>query len=156
MTVLPGPIRQIGFVVPDLDAALADWVNLGLGPWFVMRGLPLRGLYRGEPCETVLSVAPAHSGDLQVELICQDDQTPSIFTEFLSSGSAGFHQLTYWATDLDATMAAVRAAGWPVVCEGGGDFGVRFAYVEPPNSPVAVIEIAELTEATAARAALHP
>ena len=45
-------------------------------------------------------------------------------------------------------MAAVRAAGWPVVCEGGGDFGVRFAYVEPPNSPATVIEIMEDNEIT--------
>jgi len=29
---------------------------------------------------------------------------------------------------------------------------VRFAYVEPPNAPAAVIEISELTEATAANA----
>ena len=27
MTVLPGPIRQIGYVVSDLDAALASWVT---------------------------------------------------------------------------------------------------------------------------------
>ena len=51
MTVLPGAIRQIGYVVSDIDAALAGWVDLGVGPWFVMRDLPIRALYRGEPCE---------------------------------------------------------------------------------------------------------
>ena len=39
MTVLPGPIRQIGYVVTDLDRAIAGWLELGVGPWFVMRGL---------------------------------------------------------------------------------------------------------------------
>ena len=33
---LPGPIRQTGFVVTDLDAALTTWVEgLGVGPWLV-------------------------------------------------------------------------------------------------------------------------
>ena len=41
MTVLPGPIRQIGYVVTDLDRAIASWLELGVGPWFVMSGLRL-------------------------------------------------------------------------------------------------------------------
>jgi catechol 2,3-dioxygenase-like lactoylglutathione lyase family enzyme len=149
MSVLPGPIRQIGYVVTDLDQALASWVELGVGPWFVIRGMPQRVLYRGEPCEITLSLAMANSGDLQVELIHQEDDTPSIFTEFLAGGRDGFHQLAYWAEDFDATMQAVAAAGWPVVWCGGEDVGTRFAYVEPPNRPATIIEIMELTETTA-------
>ena len=135
MSVLPGPIRQIGYVVTDLDDALASWVELGVGPWLVIRGLPMRALYRGEPCETTLSLALSNSGELQVELIQQQDDTPSIFTEFLASNGPGYHQLAYWTEDFDATMKAVEEAGWPVVWSGGEGFGVRFAYVEPPNSP---------------------
>jgi hypothetical protein len=37
MTVLPGPIRQIGYVVTDLDRAMARWLELGVGRWFVIR-----------------------------------------------------------------------------------------------------------------------
>jgi hypothetical protein len=148
MSVLPGPIRQIGYVVTDLDQALASWVELGVGPWFVMRGLPMRVLYRGEPCEVTLSLALANSGELQVELIHQQGDTPSIFTEFLTSRGEGFHQLAYWAQDFDVTMQAVNAAGWPVVWSGGEDVGTRFAYVEPRNSPATIIEIMELTETT--------
>ena len=76
MSVLPGPIRQIGYVVTDLDRAIASWVELGVGPWLVIRGLPMRALYRGEPCETTLSLALSNSGELQVELIQQQDDTP--------------------------------------------------------------------------------
>ena len=47
-------------------------------------------------------------------------------------------------------MRAVAKAGRPVVWSGGEGYGVRFAYVEPPNGPAAVIEISELTDATAA------
>jgi len=151
MSVLPGPIRQVGYVVTDLDQALASWIELGVGPWYVMRGLPMRALYRGEPCEITLSLALANSGELQVELIHQQGDIPSIFTEFLTSRGEGFHQLAYWAEDFDATMRAVNAAGWPVVWSGGEDVGTRFAYIEPPNSPAVpsqIIEIMELTETT--------
>jgi hypothetical protein len=150
MSVLPGPIRQIGYVVTDLDRALRSWIDLGVGPWFVVRDLPMRALYRGEPCEMTMSLAMANSGEMQVELIHQEDDTPSIFTEFLESNGPGLHQLAYWTTDFDATMKAVADAGWPVVWSGGEGFGVRFAYVEAPGSPAAVIEISELTEATLA------
>ena len=40
-------------------------------------------------------------------------------------------------------MKAVVDAGWPVVWSGGEGFGVRFAYVEPPNSPATIIEISD-------------
>jgi catechol 2,3-dioxygenase-like lactoylglutathione lyase family enzyme len=150
--VLPGPIRQIGYVVTDLDAALASWVGLGVGPWLVIRGLPMRARYRGEPCETTLSLALSNSGEMQLELIQQHDDTPSIFTEFLAANGPGYHQLAYWTEDFDATMTAVEEAGWPVVWSGGEDLGVRFAYVEPPHSPVTVVEISELTAAQEATA----
>jgi hypothetical protein len=155
MSVLLGPIRQIGYVVTDLDLALASWIELGVGPWLVIRRLPMRALYRGEPSETTLSLALSNSGELQVELIQQHDDTPSIFTEFLASNGPGYHQLAYWAEDFDATMKAVEDAGWPVVWSGGEGLGVRFAYVEPPNSPPhisQIVEIAELTDAQAASA----
>jgi len=155
VSVLPGPIRQIGYVVTDLDEALASWVELGVGPWFAIRRLPMSVRYRGEPCETTLSLALSNSGEMQIELIHQHDDTPSIFTEFLAAHGPGFHQLAYWAKDFDATMKAVADAGWPVVWSGGEGFGVRFAYVEPPNSPAhisQVVEISELTEGQEATA----
>ena len=153
MSVLPGPIRQIGYVVTDLDQAMKSWIDLGVGPWFVIRGLPMQARYRGESCETTLSLALSNSGEMQIELIYQHDDTPSIFTEFLAANGPGYHQLAYWAEDFDATMKAVEQARWPVAWSGGEGFGVRFAYVEPPNSPATIIEISELTETTRASAA---
>ena len=51
-------------------------------------------------------------------------------------------------------MQAVRDAGWPVVWSGGEGpedpegTVTRFAYVEPPERPAAIIEIMELTDTT--------
>lgn len=147
--VLPGEVRQIGYVVTDLDDAISGWLKMGVGPWFVIRNLPQRVSYRGEPCEVRLSLALSNSGDLQVELIQQLDDTPSIFTEFLAGAptGGGFHQLAYWTADFDTAMAKLAEAGWPLVWSGGDGEGVRFAYFEPPTG-AAIVEIMELTESS--------
>jgi hypothetical protein len=81
---------------------------------------------------------------MQLELIHQTDDTPSTYTEFLANHGEGFNQLCWWTDDFEATMAAIRAAGWPVVWEGGEDQGQRYAYAEPPAGAA----IAELTART--------
>ena len=42
---LPDPVHQIGYVVTDLDEAIASWLELGVGPWYVLRGILQRMLY---------------------------------------------------------------------------------------------------------------
>ena len=150
---LPGPARQIGFVVRDIDAAIESWVAMGIGPWFVLRELTLQTLYRGRPCQVVQSMALANSGEMQLELIQQHCDTPSIFTEFLESRGEGFHQLAWWVDDFDAAVRAAEAAGFPVVWA-GAEGGTSYAYVEPSSGPVAIIEIMKNNEVTQKMAAL--
>jgi hypothetical protein len=152
VTILRGPIRQIGYVVTDIDRAILRWLELGVGPWFVMRELTLAARYRGEPCRVTLTLALANSGEMQVELIQQHDDRPSIYTEFLEAHGPGYHQLAYWSADFDATIASLLEAGWPVVWSGGEDVGARFAYVEQPEGPASIVEIMELTDATSGMA----
>lgn len=151
--ILSGPIRQIGYVVTDLDVEIEKWLALGVGPWFVMRGLRQDVRYRSEPCSVMLSLAWANSGDMQLELICQTDDTPSIYTEFLTTHGEGFNQLCWWTDDFDTTMAAVADAGWPVVWAGGEDQGQRYAYVEPPTG-APILEITARTDALVGMAEL--
>lgn len=144
---LPGPVRQIGYIVADLDQAIDTWLELGVGPWYVIRELPQRAVYRGRNCEVTLSIAFANSGDLQIEVIQQHDDTPSIYTEFLGSGHDGFHQLGWWTNDFGSALSIAVEAGWPVVWSGDDDGGgVSFAYLEPPSGPATIIEIMELTD----------
>jgi len=80
MSRLFGAMRQIAFVVRDLDRALNYWTNtLGVGPFFVLRNLsPEKYRYRSRPSPPPLaSIALGNSGDLQVEIIQQHDERPS-------------------------------------------------------------------------------
>jgi catechol 2,3-dioxygenase-like lactoylglutathione lyase family enzyme len=152
--VLDGPVRQVGFVVPDLDAALQSWCSLGIGPWFTVREIEQTGCrYRGELCEPTLSIAFANSGPLQLELIQQHGDEPSIYREFLDAGREGFHQLAWWAADFDAVTKKADAAGWPAVFSGGsGD--VRFVYFELDTAISTVVEVMELNDVSRGMAEL--
>ena len=152
--VLDGPIRQVGFVVPDLDAALQSWCSLGVGPWFTVRDLLQTDCrYRGELCEPTLSIAFANSGPLQLELIQQHGDDPSIYREFLAAGREGFHQFAWWAADFDAMRKTADDAGWPVVFSGdSGD--VRFVYFELDTAISTVVEVMELNDSSRGMAEL--
>ena len=146
--VLPGPIRQVGYVVRDLQTAIDDAVALGIGPWFTMFDLPQEGMtYRGAPCAPVLSLAFANSGDLQLEIIQQVDDSPSIYREFLDAGNHGFNQLAWWVDDFAAFEARAGAAGWQAVY-GGDAAGSRFEYYETGGGLASIVEVMELNDAT--------
>jgi catechol 2,3-dioxygenase-like lactoylglutathione lyase family enzyme len=148
-----GSIRQIAFVVHDVDAALRYWTEtLGVGPFFVLRNVaPATFRYRGQPSAPPrLSLALANSGDVQIELIQQHDDRPSAYRDFLASGREGFHHVSSWVTgaEYDTIVARVRAAGTPIAHEGTtrGDSG-RFAYFATDSMPGGMFyEVADVLE----------
>ena len=147
--ILPGPIRQNGYVVRDLGAAIDAWLVAGVGPWLLLPHLTQKGsVYRGQPTEPVTSIAFANSGDLQVELIEQEDDSPSIYREFLDAGRQGFHHLAWWVDDFEAVARAAAGAGWPVVHAGNTGGMAQFAYYDQGEVTSTVIEVMELTDVT--------
>jgi catechol 2,3-dioxygenase-like lactoylglutathione lyase family enzyme len=148
-----GAIRQIAFVVRDVEQALRYWTEtLGVGPFFVLRDLtPESFRYRGKPSPPpTLTIALGNSGDLQVELIQQHDEHPSAYRDFLASGREGMQHVSSWLTraEYDATLARMMATGTVVAHEGampGG--GVRFAYFATDTTPSGLVyEIADVAE----------
>lgn len=148
-SVLPGPIRQNGYVVRDLDAAIASWLALGVGPWVTLGPMEQRGMvFRGQATAPTLTLAFANSGELQIELIHQSDDVPSAYREFLDRGREGFHHLAWWAEDIDAAEAAARAAGWEIVLSGDSGGVARFLYFEAPVVAATMLEVMELNDMT--------
>ena len=143
----PGPVRQYAYVLRDIDAAIARWVSVGVGPWFVLRGLSQPGTtYRGATTAPVLTLAMANTGDMQIELITQHDDQPSIYREFLASGRTGLHHVAYWTEDFDGTAAAAEKAGFGWA-QRGEMASTRFGYFD--GGPAAdFVEVMELSETT--------
>jgi Glyoxalase/Bleomycin resistance protein/Dioxygenase superfamily len=153
--VLPGPIRQNAYLVRDLRQAMDAWLGIGVGPWYVLASFPQAdSWYRGQATAPVVSVAFANSGALQVELIEQEDEQPSIYKEFLDGGRVGFHHIAFWSEEFATSVGRAEAAGWPVVHRGTGGGIAQFAYVDAGGFTSTVVEIMELNDITRAMTAM--
>jgi Glyoxalase/Bleomycin resistance protein/Dioxygenase superfamily len=147
--VLPGPIRQYAYIVDDFDQSMSGWLSLGIGPWIVLPSFTQSDSeYRGIPTEPVVSFALANSGELQIELIHQEDESPSIYKEFTDAGGIGFHHVAFWSEDFDDALASGEAAGWPVVHRGTSGGVARFAYLDAGGISSTVVEVMELNDIT--------
>jgi catechol 2,3-dioxygenase-like lactoylglutathione lyase family enzyme len=149
-SILPGAVRQNGYVVRDLDHAIGKWIGAGVGPWFTLRETEQSATYfRGERSDPLLSIAWSNSGDLQIELIQPHGDRPSVYQEFLDAGHEGIHHVAFWAPDYDDVVARATEAGWPVVQSGDSGGAARFAYFDIGVGGT-IVEITELNEMTGA------
>ncbi|MHA7875234.1 VOC family protein [Roseivivax sp.] len=127
-----GRIMQMGYVVPDLDAAVDHWVNvLGVGPFFVTGTVPYAEVtFRGAPCDAETRVAISSHEGLQIEIIEQTGGGASTFTEFLAATGGGLHHVCALTEDLDAALSDWRAKGVEPVQHGVTKAKIPFAYLE--------------------------
>jgi catechol 2,3-dioxygenase-like lactoylglutathione lyase family enzyme len=146
MSRLFGEIRQLGYVVPDIEAAMDHWSRvLGVGPWFYNPRVPIRNFtYRGERHEPHNSVALANSGPLQLELIQTRNDVPSMYRDFLRAGRTGLQHVAYWTEDFDADLARLAAHGLAPVMSGEVGERGRFVYFDTEFHPGSVIELSEV------------
>jgi hypothetical protein len=137
MSVLFGSLRQMGYVVRDIEAAMRHWVDVcGVGPWFYADRLPLTAFtYRGTRHDDLhVSVALANSGDVQIELIQQRCSTLSMYREFLAAGHEGLQHWSSWPEDYEARLERALANGYSVGQAGESPRG-PFVYFAPGGSP---------------------
>jgi len=138
-----GGVRQFAYVVNDLDATLDAWLQLGVGPWFVLRAFRVAGAeYRGEPHEPLITMAFANTGEMQIEVISLQDDTPSVWKEFLDSGREGFHHVAYWSHDYAAEVARATELGWRRT-----QYGPQpFVYLESDSPLHGMVEIMAMND----------
>jgi catechol 2,3-dioxygenase-like lactoylglutathione lyase family enzyme len=146
-----GEIRQVAYLVPDIEAAMRYWSDvLGVGPWYYNPKVPIENYtYRGERYEPHNSVALANAGGLQIELLQIRNDVPSMYRDFQRAGLSGVQHFAYWTESFDADLARAEAAGFKVCM--GGEVGAngRFVYFETTGAdsnawPGTVIELSEV------------
>ena len=136
---------QIGHVVDDIVAAARQWARaFGIGPFHV---LPVteQQLTVGD-AETALSiqVGVAQAGPVQIELIQQHCDTPSIYRDWSRNGTSAFHQVATVTEAYDAKKSHFESLGFEVVAESaGGPF--RIAYVDTSQAFGFYTEVVEST-----------
>ena len=143
-----GPVMQIAFVPADFDAALRHWTEvMGVGPFFLIENIQLEdSRYLGQPNECVFSIALAYWGDVQIELIRQQNDAPSIYR---GAEGPGLHHTCILTDDIAAARAVAEAAGGTVLVEGKVAPDGAVIYVDTGGGPGSIVEILQPSSGTA-------
>ena len=149
MSRLFGPIRQNGYVVRDVEAAMRHWTEvLGVGPFFYFERVPMQDFrYKGEPSPLEVSIALANTGPLQIELIQQRNDAPSMYRDFTGAGHEGLQHVAYWTEDMDAALAEIEKGGYEIGQSGAIGENGRFVYLCTEAHPGTVVEVSEISGA---------
>lgn len=153
MSKIFGEIRQLAFIVEDIDVAMQYWGDtLGIGPFFVKRKIQFSDyVYRGKAAASpVVSIALANSGFMQIELIQQHDNLPSIYKEFTDSGQKGLQHVSSWLTtkELEQKTSELSIKGYGIAQQCTiASSGVKLVYMSCENGPASFIfEMSDLNE----------
>lgn len=162
MTIAAGPIFQLGWVVPDITSATAEFADrYGVTEWFALdevRFGPRTCRYRGRPADYTVAVALGYAGGQQLELIAPR-AGDSPYSEYLTRSGAGLHHIAYIPDDFDAALAEARAAGTrtreysgpepyqPRKLQGRKAIQMRFTYAEAMTDPSYYVPLAQAAEA---------
>jgi methylmalonyl-CoA/ethylmalonyl-CoA epimerase len=125
-------IAHVGIAVPDIDTALAFYRDvLGLEP-------------HGPETADGATVVSLPFGEAEVELLAPRDADGPI-ARFLARRGPGIHHICYRVADLDAAVAACRAAGYRLIDQiprpGAG--GRRIAFGHPKATAGILLELTE-------------
>ena len=136
----------MGFVVRDIEKAMKHWVEVcGVGPWFYAERLPVDQFrYKGQVYDIDMSVAFANSGDVQLELIQQRNDVPSLYQDFLRAGHEGLQHWSSWPENYHELRERALRNGWSIGQEGDTPRG-PFIYFLQEGHPGTIIEMSEAT-----------
>jgi catechol 2,3-dioxygenase-like lactoylglutathione lyase family enzyme len=133
-------LNQVGFVVRDLETALALYAPI-FGPFSTMDPGPMTYDYRGREEECEMRLAFGSSGDVEIELI-EWVAGGCPHKEFLDAGREGMHHLRFIVENLETTAAQAEAFGYHAIWSKRYGDGLAVAYLERDNDPL-VLEFFE-------------
>lgn len=137
---LPAP-DQIGFVVKDLDKAIALYDPL-FGPFHKVDHGEQAASYRGGPrTDYALKFAFGRIGELEIELIeWVSGDTPH--RDFLEQGHEGMHHIRFRVDHVDFWQDKLASVGFETVWFDRLSPEIAYAYLERKGDPL-VLELLE-------------
>jgi methylmalonyl-CoA/ethylmalonyl-CoA epimerase len=143
--VLADNIAQIGYVVPEIHAAIRFFKEkLGVRNFLVKEDIAgQEQTYRGKPGDFRHSIAFGYAGNMQVELI-QTLSGASTYSEFIEQNPrGGVHHLGIFVDDYAAAVADMNERGFDVV-QTGRNCETRFAYFDVDHPIGTLLEVVYL------------
>lgn len=109
-----GKVLQWGYPVKDIDKAMACWVEqLGIGPWWGFRNVPLKAIVDGKESDISINVGLAYHQGVQIELIQQvcDGDSPYSFFYRNSEDAQILQQVAYMVDDVNEAISHCKKQG---------------------------------------------
>ncbi len=135
-TILPqfGKIRQVAYVVEDLEIAMQQWQSQRQIESFVVarNAKPLTNArYRGTDNHSVtIDLAFGYLGDIQVELIELKHSTPSMYQEALDRHQTNLQHYGVTVDDFDSAYQLLIDQGFQAIVDSGIEGIARMSYLE--------------------------
>ncbi len=144
---LPQP-DQIGFVVRDLDEAIALYDPV-FGPFHKTDFGVQQAQYRGGPRSSYdLKFAFGQIGDIEIELIqWVSGDTPH--RDFIESGREGMHHLRFRIDNADRWIDSLKRLGYEPIWHDRMSPQIAYAYCERPGDSL-ILELLEFPSDKAA------
>lgn len=136
-----GAVEQIGFVVPDMDEALARYQPI-FGPFNLADYDIGSAIYQGEEQACEFKFAFAMTGDLEIELI-QPVSGKSPHSDFIKNGGNGMHHLRYRSDNIERDIESAASLGYSPLWYKRVDENIAFVYLQRENDPL-IVELLEM------------
>jgi Glyoxalase/Bleomycin resistance protein/Dioxygenase superfamily len=139
---------QLAFIVDDVVTAANRWADVhGVGPFFVLpdRG-PMVVRYHGTEAELHTRIAVSQAGPLQIELIEQLSDAPSVYRDIYGLGESGAHHLCTMTRDYDRTAAHYADKGYALIAEMDAPGLGRVGYIDTFKDFGLITEIVEWSD----------
>jgi methylmalonyl-CoA/ethylmalonyl-CoA epimerase len=138
-----GDVMQMAYVPADHEAALKYWTKtMGAGPFFSIEHVKLdRTRYYGQAVEIDFSITLGYWGDMQIELIRQHNQAPSIYKAWRDAGHDGLHHVCMLIDDMTLARDLCARAGVEVAQEAQVPGGGEVIYVDCGGGPGSLVEM---------------
>jgi hypothetical protein len=147
---------QLGYLVESVLETAAAWARVfGVGPFLVRPPSETLATYHGDAAPITLEVAVAQAGPVQIELIQQHCDRPSVFREWLGGRASALHQLCTVTPDYEGKKRQYQQLGYELASEidngtwrlayfdTSGDFGFYTEVVE--QTPGALAQLSSLS-----------
>ena len=137
-------IIQMAYVVRDIYETAKDWQEtFGIGPFFMLEDISITNPhYRGKPQEVDFCVAVCQTGDIHVEFIQQNCDSPSCYRDMYAAGEEGFHHVGIIAEDYEKEVARYTDMGFEVAFRGAMG-PMDFCYVDTSSKMGCMVEVLE-------------
>jgi methylmalonyl-CoA/ethylmalonyl-CoA epimerase len=142
-----GPIRQIAWVVADLEASVQSWLRVsGVGPWTCFRNVALIGRHRGKATRVRMHVALGYQDGVEIELIEDLGEGSSPYRSADGAALIGMHHVAWFSDDVANDIVRARERGMSLCFEAANEV-TRVAYLEDAAEPRLLFEFIEMNAA---------